>query len=415
MDKQYLGICFISLIFMSGSVFCKGQKSSDASITSGSRELMHVVEANRHFALDLYKRYSAGENNVFFSPYSISSALAMTCEGAGGKTAEEIKKVFYFPQDESMREGYLCLYKDINRKDKKYKLSTANALWAQDDYSFLGKYFGVVEKYYGGSVKNMDFTSRPEPSRMEINSWVEKETGGKIKDLIPPGSIDSLTRLVLTNAVYFKGEWVKQFDSKKTEEKDFTVSENKTVKVLMMQRTGKDARFHYAEDSIAQVLEMPYSGEDLSMLVLLPKNRDMKRLENSLSPEKLRAWKNSLENRRVEVFFPKFKFGTKYFMAEDLAAMGMPEAFTGNADFSGMTGRKDLCISQVIHQAFVEVNEEGTEAAAATGVVMKLTAMPSGKENVPVFRADRPFVFIIQQKKNGNILFIGKVNNPLLS
>jgi len=401
---------------MSGCAVCRGQETPDARIISGSFGMMEVVKANNSFALDIYKRYCPSDTNIFFSPYSISSALAMTYEGARGKTAEEMAKVFYFPRDEkSRREGYLFLYGEINRKDKKYKLSTANALWVQKDYHFLNEYIGVVKKYYGGSVKNMDFKTRAEESRKEINRWVEKETNDKIKDIIPSGAINAITRLVLTNAVYFKGEWAKQFDSKKTRDEDFTVSAGKKVKVPMMERTGDEAVFPYAEDSAAQILEMPYSGDDLSMLVLLPKNGDMKKLENFLSVKKLQEWKGSVKKQRVDVFFPKFKFETKYFMAKDLAEMGMAEAFSGSADFSGMTGQKDLCISRVIHQAFVEVNEEGTEAAAATAVIMKLTAMPSQQPPVPVFRADRPFIFIIQQKATGNMLFMGRVSNPLAS
>jgi len=415
MKKNHL-IAIAAAFLMSGCAVCRGQETPDARIISGSFGMMEVVKANNSFALDIYKRYCPSDTNIFFSPYSISSALAMTYEGARGKTAEEMAKVFYFPRDEkSRREGYLFLYGEINRKDKKYKLSTANALWVQKDYHFLNEYIGVVKKYYGGSVKNMDFKTRAEESRKEINRWVEKETNDKIKDIIPSGAINAITRLVLTNAVYFKGEWAKQFDSKKTRDEDFTVSAGKKVKVPMMERTGDEAVFPYAEDSAAQILEMPYSGDDLSMLVLLPKNGDMKKLENFLSVKKLQEWKGSVKKQRVDVFFPKFKFETKYFMAKDLAEMGMAEAFSGSADFSGMTGQKDLCISRVIHQAFVEVNEEGTEAAAATAVIMKLTAMPSQQPPVPVFRADRPFIFIIQQKATGNMLFMGRVSNPLAS
>ncbi len=414
MDRKNLFSLLMAAAFTAGSIFCSGQGTSDVRMAPDNSGIMKTVEANNRFALDFYKRYSPSETNIFFSPYSISAALAMTYEGAGGKTAEEMAKVFYFPLDEqSRRQGYMALFREINRKDKKYKLSTANALWAQKYYSFLREYFDVVGQYYGGSVKNMDFKTLAEESRKEINRWVEKETNDKIKDIIPSGVINALTKLILTNAVYFRGEWIKQFDAKKTLEQDFMVSGGKTVKVPIMERTGDEAVFPYSEDIMAQVLEMPYSGDDLSMLVLLPKDGDMKRMENALSLKKLQEWQNALKKQRVEVFFPKFKLETKYSMSGDLAAMGMPSAFSGSADFSGMTGRRDLCISDVIHKAYVEVNEEGTEAAAATAVIMKLTAMPSPSIPVPVFRADRPFIFIIRQKATGNILFMGRVRNPL--
>lgn len=334
----------------------------------------------------------------------------MTYEGARGKTAEEMQSIFHFPQDSNVQgPAFARVYNEINKGDKKYKLSTANALWSQKDYPFLGEYFGVIEKYYGGKATNLDFKGETEKSRITINQWVEEQTNNKIKDLIPPGAITTDTRLVLTNAIYFKGEWILQFDKKNTTEEDFRASPGNTVKVQMMRLTGDDAKFNYTETEDLQVLEMPYAGKELSMIVLLPKGDDLGGLENSISAEKLAEWKAGLREQRVDVYMPKFKFETKYFMARDLKEMGMPTAFSDDADFSGMTGKKDLKIDEVIHQAFVEVNEEGTEAAAATGVVMtKIISVPL----IPIFRADHPFIFIIQQKETGNILFLGRVSNP---
>ncbi|MBA7514216.1 hypothetical protein ES705_06241 [subsurface metagenome] len=371
-----------------------------------------VVNANNQFAFELYSKYKDeySDDNIFFSPFSISTALAMTYEGAIGQTAEEMQSVFHFPADNDVRRpAFAKIYNEINEKEKgkQYKLHTANALWAQKDYQFLNEYFGTTEKYYRGKVTNLDFRSEPEPSRITINNWVEDQTNDKIKDLIPPGGIDPLTRLVLTNAIYFKGTWVLQFDKNKTREADFRVSPTKTVKVEMMSLTGEKAKYNYAETTHLQILEMPYEGEELSMVVLLPKGDTLDKLEQSLTVEKLNEWRGMLQKERVDVYMPKFKFETKYFMALDLAEMGMPSAFTGEADFSGMTGKRDLYISQVIHQAFVEVNEEGTEAAAATAAIMEEGAVMS-----KVFRADHPFIFIIQQKDTGNILFLGKVVDP---
>jgi len=374
-----------------------------------------VVNANNQFALDLYSKYKSEEGNIFFSPYSISTALAMTYEGARGKTAEEMREVFYFPEDNNERRlGYAGLYNEINKKDKEYKLSTANSLWAQEDYQFLDDYFDVVEEYYGGEITNLDFVKNTEKSRITINDWVEDKTNNKIKDLIPEGVITKITRLVLTNAIYFKGEWVRQFNKDETREQDFRITPDNTVKVKMMSRTDDEAEFNYTENKDLQILGLPYSGDDLSMLILLPKNDEIEALENFLTIKQLSKWKKDLKEQRVKVFIPKFKFETKYFMEDTLKEMGMPTAFSvASADFSGMTGKRDLFISKVIHQAFVEVNEEGTEAAAATAVIMGLTSAGPGNEpKIPVFRADHPFVFIIQEKETGSILFMGRVSDP---
>ena len=224
-----------------------------------------VVIANNQFAFDLYSKYKSEEGNIFFSPYSISTALAMTYEGARGKTAEEMQSVFHFPQDENMRKpAFAKIYNDINKKDKPYKLSTANALWAQKDYSFLEEYTTNIETYYGGKVTNLDFVKESEKSTRIINTWVEDQTNNKIKDLIPQGALNALTRLVLTNAIYFKGTWVKQFDEKYTHEANFNTDLGETLKTPMMQLTGEESKFNYAKTDELQILEMPYNGNDLS-------------------------------------------------------------------------------------------------------------------------------------------------------
>lgn len=381
-------------------------RANDTGATT--EKVSAVVNANNQFAFDLYSKYKSKEDNVFFSPYSISTALAMTYEGARGRTAEEMQSVFRFPEDDDIRRpAFARIYNEINKKDRKYKLHTANALWAQRDYQFLDEYFSTTERYYGGKVASLDFARETEKSRQIINTWVEDQTNNKIKDLIPPRVIDPLTRLVLTNAVYFKGTWVLQFDKSKTREADFKVSPTKTVKAQMMSLTGEKAKFNYAETEELQILEMPYEGEELSMLVLLPKEDTLDKLEQHLNVEKLEEWRGMLQERKIDVYMPKFKFETGYFMAQDLLEMGMPSAFTGAADLSGMTGRRDLFISEVIHQALVEVNEEGTEAAAATAIVMAKAVFISN-----IFRADHPFIFMIQQKDTGNILFLGRVMDP---
>ncbi len=369
-----------------------------------------VTEANNKFCLKLYSELKNKEKgNIFFSPYSISMALAMVYEGARGKTAKEIKSVFYFPEnDRTRRKGFLELYKRLNKKDAKYEFRTANALWVQRKYKLLKNYTDVIKTYYGGEVMNVDFVNKTEKARKTINKWVENKTNGKIKDLLLQGSLTPFSRLVITNAVYFKGIWVKQFNKKKTFEEDFIVNEEKIVKVPMMRIIGKDAKFNYAETEDLQILELLYEGEELSMLILLPRTYDLKPLENLLTPENLNKWRRKLKKQRVNVFIPKFTLNTKYILNDILKKMGIKVSFSSVADFSGITGAKDLFISSVIHQAFVDVNEEGTEAAAATGVTMQVTSVPRYK----IFRANHPFIFIIQERNTGNILFMGRVVDP---
>ena len=379
-------------------------------IQSSAEETGSVVNANNQFAFELYSKYKSKDGNIFFSPYSISTALAMTYEGARGKTAEEMQAVFHFPKDDALRRNsFLEIYNGINKGNKKYTLKTANALWAQKDFTFLDSYFSLVKQYYSGNVTNVDFVGQTEEARLTINKWVEKQTNNKIKDLIPQKALDSTTRLVLTNAIYFKGMWVKQFDKAKTLEKDFEISPGKTVKAMMMGLTGEEAVFKYTEVEDLQVLELPYKGEELSMLILLPKKGSTDALEATLNAQKISELRKSLAKQRVDVYLPKFKFETKYFMKDTLKELGMPTAFSMAADFSGMTGKTDLYIDKVIHQAFVEVNEEGTEAAAATAVVMALKSMPTMKIE---FNADHPFIFVIQERATGNILFLGRVSEP---
>lgn len=377
-----------------------------------------VVDANNLFAFDIYKKIASensDDENLFLSPFSISSALAITYEGADGETEDEIKSVFHFPEDiESLREGFLDINKGINAGDPEYELEIANALWAEQTYKFLEDYISTAEKYYSAETKNLDFINQPEESRVTINEWVEDKTNERIKDLIPQGMIDPMTRLVITNAIFFKGTWVLQFDENKTSAADFVTPSGEIVKVDMMQRTDEDAVYDYVETDELQLLKMPYdheNGKELSMVIILPNEDDLQTVENSLNSSKLKELENSVESKQVKVYFPKFKLETEYQLSDALREMGMPTAFSGSADFSGMDGTTDLFISDVVHKAFVEVNEEGTEAAAATGVVMKLTSVVE-EEPVPVFRADHPFIFIIQDNETGNILFIGRISNP---
>lgn len=391
---------------------------------SSPQSEQNVVDANNRFALELYMQLAKDQNfadtSLFFSPFSLSSALALTYEGARGTTADEIRGVFHFPEDTTvLRDGFSEINDGINGGDSRYTLRTANALWAEKTYAFLPGYVSTAETWYDAPVTNLDFITRPEDSRITINDWVEDRTEQKIQDLLPPGSIDASTRLVITNAVYFKGTWVKQFDAAETQEADFMITPGvvptaTTTRVQMMQRTDRDAVFGYTETNQFQALRMPYaheSGKQLSMLVLLPKGTTLEAVEDSLDTLDLASLRASLSTGRVDVYFPKFRLETTYSLSGTLADMGMPLAFSGAADFSGMDGSTDLSISDVVHKAFVDVNEEGTEAAAATGVIIAATGfMPA--EPVPVFRADHPFLFLIVDDETGNILFMGRVVNP---
>ncbi len=377
----------------------------DSGATASSVEA--TVEGYNGFAFDLYGRYAAGDGNILFSPYSISTALSMTYEGARGETADEMEAVFGFLEDPSERLPSVArIYNTLNDADREYALHTVNALWVQQGYPVVEDYVDAIVGYYGGDVNALDFVAEPDESRVTINEWVEERTNDRIKDLFPSGSIDGDVRLVLTNAIYFKGDWLYEFDEDATSEEEFHVSPTTTVTVDMM--SLRDETFNYAETDELQILELPYTGEDVSMLILLPKEGHMGDVESQLSADRLGEWLEMMEGAAVNVYLPRFTFETKYFMMEDLAEMGMPTAFTDAADFSGMNAEDQLFIDKVIHQAFIEVNEKGTEAAAATGVSVALTAAP----NTEVFRADHPFIFLIRDTDTGIILFMGRVTDP---
>lgn len=370
--------------------------------------VQQVVDANNQFALELYAELcKTEEGNIFYSPNSISAALAMTYEGAKGRTADEIKTVFHFPEISILRQNFAKIYNEINESAEDFELRMGNALWLQKDYPFLTDYISRIEKYYGGKATNVDFVNETEESRQTINNFIEEQTNSKIKDLIPKGVLDSMTRLVLTNAIYFKGKWVWEFDPKDTTEMDFNTTPTNVVKIPMMYMKPEKAKFNYADTGDLQVLELPYKGEKISMLILLPKE-NLESIE-PITLEKLNGWESQMEETTLDgIYLPKFAFDTKYFMKDALSEMGMPTLFGANADLSNMDGTRELYVEEVIHQAFVKVDEQGTEAAAATGVVGSLTSLLPKN----IFRADHPFIFIIQQNDTGNILFFGRVNNP---
>lgn len=376
-------------------------------------DIKAVIASNSEFAFDLYAKLKddpkvkeAG-GNLFFSPYSISTALTMTYAGARGRTEKQMADVLHcsLPQDQ-LHPAFSQLEKQLNERDKKagYELNVANSLWGLKDYHFLPEFLELNKKYYGAGFNVVDFIKQTEKARKTINAWVGKKTKSKIKELIPKGILDKWTVLVLTNAIYFKGDWAIQFDKKDTRDAPFTVSPDNKVSVPLMYLKEN---FKYFANRKLQILELPYKGKHLSMIVFLSKKADgLAELEKSLALENMNKWLAELREQEVMVYLPKFKITWGVFELKDiLISMGMRAAFVG-ADFSGMTGTKDLFISNVLHKAFVEVNEEGTEAAAATAVVMKRVSVG------PVFRADRPFIFMIRDNRSESILFMGRVTNP---
>ena len=384
---------------------------------STSEGIQEVVNANNKFAFDIYSKLDTAEQkNMFYSPYSLSAALAMTSEGAKGTTADEINSVFHLPEKSTLRPNFAAIYNQINQENNEYELRTGNALWVQQDHPFLEEYRSNVETYYGGKAANVDFIRETEKSRQTINNFIEEQTNNKIQELLPQGVLNANTKLVLTNAVYFKGTWEWEFDTSDTRDQEFKITPSNIVQTPMMYMKPDKATFNYADLGDVQLLELPYKGGDISMLILLPAE-NLDALESSLTAEKLSEYKTQMKEASLDsITLPKFEFDTKYSLADTLSALGMPTAFTPydpmgsevTADFSGMDGTRDLFISAVIHKAYINVDEKGTEAAAATGVVLRATsAMPSN-----VFRADHPFIFIIQEKKTGNILFMGRVTDP---
>lgn len=392
---------------------------------NGSTQLnvQNLVDSNNKFAFDIYSELDKTNNgNLFYSPYSLFAAMAIAYEGSKSQTYEEIKSVLHFPETDILRPNFANIYNSINEKNDFYELRTGNALWLQYDYPLLEDYKTRVEQYYGSKAQNLDFIQETEKSRQTINSFIEEQTNNKIKDLLPPNSVDSSTKLVITNAVYFKGKWEWEFKESSTQELDFKITPSNIIKTPMMSMHPEKARFNYADLDKFQILELPYKGEKISMLVLLPKQGEEYNFETEktttynynledieLSSEKLKEYKSKMKETMMDsILLPKFEFDTKYFMKDNFKALGMSSAFSDSADFSAMNTAKNLKIDEVIHQAYINVDEQGTEAAAATAIIMKVTsAMPTN-----IFRADHPFIFIIQEKQTGNILFIGRLTDP---
>lgn len=364
------------------------------------------------FALDLYGQLAATKGNTFFSPFSVSAALAMTSVGAKGDTLAQMRQVLRL--DDPSHAGFADLLKQIRGEPgakRGFELSTANAIWAQTGYPWRDEFVATVREQYQAGLKETNFAADPEAARLAINAWVEEQTRERIKDLFVPGTIDAMTRMVLANAVYFKGTWRNQFDKQATRDAPFLLADGSKATVPLMYQSN---RYALAEADDRQTIELPYAGNDVSMVVILPRKPDgLAAIEQKLTPEQL-ALPAEARPTEVQVFLPRFKVETRYELNKTLQALGMTDAFNPQkADFTGMVTQlpeRDLYISDVIHKAFVDVNEEGTEAAAATGIVIRVTsAAPSEPK---VFRADRPFLFVLRHVPTGTVLFLGRYEKP---
>jgi serpin B len=370
-----------------------------------------LVDGNTAFALDLYQQLRTQEGNLCFSPYSISTALAMTYAGARGNTEAQMARVLHFDLEHLTQEALHSVFAALEahlaqvQGEDDIALHVANSLWPQAGYAFLATFLDLCQRCYGVTITPVDYAGDTQGARQQINAWVEEKTREKIKELLKPPHVTPLTTLILVNAIYFKGNWTSQFDKRRTRDGDFYLNAQGLVKAPMMEQR---ARFGYSETSDLQVLEMPYEGGDLSMLVLLPRERDgLPALEAALSVDNLALWTQRLRPIEVQVVLPRFKLSGQFDLRKTLQAMGMVDAFDA-ADFSGMTGQCDLFISEVVHKAFVDVNEEGTEAAAATAVLMARSIPPP----TPVLRADHPFLFLLRENSTGSVLFLGRVMDP---
>ncbi|XP_042549446.1 serpin B10 [Dipodomys spectabilis] len=387
------------------------------------------------FALEFSKKLaeSAEGRNIFFSPWGISTCLGMVYSGTKGDTAAQMAQVLQFnssrdlksdPESEKKRKmefnsdkvedihsDFQSLMAEILKPGNSYILKTANRIYGEKTYPFHSKYFEDMKTYFGVEPQSVNFMEAPGQSRKEINSWVESQTEGKIPDLLPDGSVDALTRMVLVNALYFKGTWEQQFSVQNTTEKPFRVNKTTTKPVQMMSMKKKLPVF-FIEQPRATGLQLYYASRDLSLLVLLPEDVEgLEQLEEAITYEKLNEWarEDMMELYEVQLHLPKFRLEQSYDLKSALSSLGMRDVFSqGKADFTGMSSDRNLCLSNVFHKAFVEINEEGTEAAAGTGSEVKFRIkLPSMEYN-----ADHPFIFLIRHNKSKSLLFYGRFSSP---
>jgi len=385
-----------------------------------------VVEANNLFTMELYQQLKSEGNNILISPFSVFNAFAMLYPGSDGQTQHVISQTMHFEQNiQQFLDEMIQLqvsFKPI-REYEKPALNIANSLWAQQGYPILDSYFDILQEYFQSEIRSVDFSDSLKTAN-EINQWVNDKTNGKIKEIINPDIIGQLTTLILCNAIHFKGSWMNPFSEKNTKPETFFVNPTKEIQVDMM---NHQKEYRYQEYIGFKMLEMPYKKEyneqgkpvskaDYSMIIFLPdKESSLEELENQLNYYLMKSYISSLlrsESVQVAVKIPKFRVENTFNLNEPLMAMGMENPFTSLADFSKITGKKDLFISDVIHKTYIDVDEKGTEAAAVTAIIMPRGAMPGPVEEVKEFHVNRPFMYLIRENSTGSIIFIGKVRNP---
>jgi serpin B len=394
----------------------KSDLDREASPQVEGTDLERLVNGNSTFAFDLYQALREEGGNLFYSPYSISIALAMTYTGARGETEQQMAETLQFllPQ-EKLHPTFNALDLDLasrgegadEEQGEAFRLSIANSIWGQQDYEFLSDFLDTLALNYGAGLRLVDFAKATEEARQVINQWVEDQTEEKIKDLIPEGALNSLTRLVLANAIYFNAGWFHPFDEGNTQEGPFNLLDGSQVSADFM---FQEEEFNYTEGEGYQVIELPYVGWNTSMVILLPETDRFEAFEANLSSDRAAEILADLHMQNIQLKMPKFEYESDYGLSNILAEMGMPSAFGSDADFSGMDGTKMLFIQDVLHKAFVSVDEEGTEAAAATAVIVGLKALPEQPVEMTI---DRPFIFMIRDMETGTILFLGRVMNPV--
>lgn len=426
MNKEIIGIIAGALAL--GALSCnrkeeyeaiaKSNKKYDKSPDISASVMEKQVEGNSEFAFDLYHRLTQNNNdNLFYSPYSLSVVMAMIYAGAAGETRKQISDVLNFsPDDEEIHAAFNYLSIELasrsesknNKEAEGFRLNIINDIWGQKDYEYVQDFLDIMSENYNAGINLLDFIDAPEESRIAINNWVSKQTKEHIQDLVPQDTISKLTRLVLTNAIYFKAAWLNRFKESGTRDDIFHLPDGSEVTVPMMRQSEE---LGYTEGNGYQAVELPYDTEELSMVIILPQEHYFNDFENGLTSEMVNTIIADIEYQEVLLTMPKFAFGSKARLKETLQSMGITDAFIeGKADFSGITAAERLYVKDIIHQANISVDEEGSEAAAASaGVVWAGITLPDAEITV-----DRPFIFLIRDIETDTILFIGRVMNPVI-
>lgn len=408
-NHRFASLGLVTLAWLS-SLVAAPPSAKDITVTP---DVQAVANSNNAFACDLFSQLGASGGNLFYSPTSISTALAMCYAGAGGDTAEQMAKALHFSLPGVRLHPAFARFTTILNDagtPPAYQISVANALWTQLGFPLQPGFLEIMKRDYGAEEHAVDFKQDVEAARQTINKWVASQTRDRIKDLLAQGSVQPDVRLVLTNAIYFKGDWLSPFKKEGTYAQDFHITAEKTAKANMMHQTEFA---QYAEDGDKKLLELPYKGGTLTMVFVLPtKKFDLPSIERQLSARAVADWIGLLKPEQVRVAIPKVKMNTGFELSKVLSAMGMAKAFTMQADFRPMANvpGEPLYIGQVIHKAFLAVDELGTEAAAATAVTMR--AGSAAPRQLKEFTADQPFLFFIRDRRTGAILFLGRCTEP---